>query len=361
MTVHIFLGPSLPLGEARQILDAEYHPPVRVGDVCDLLVDDPRPATIGIIDGLFEQTPTVWHKEILFAISQGVRVVGGGSMGAIRAAELCSFGMTGVGEVFELFRSGELEDDDEVAVAHAPVGDGSRPLSDAMVSIRDGLGAAVRQRVISPHAAAELAAGAKALFYPERSWPAVQEIGRQRSLPAVELKSLADFVREHAPDIKRRDAIALLTHVAQLPVGSPPGPPSFDFEPTFNWVKLVEIVRSQRSCGELGQRLGLAPADAHAFLRDSRPDLVRSALLDHLMRSEASRLGLIEPAAGQELDDAAIYATLLQRYRDRLTEYMLAQPEMGELTDAARAWQERRRATAEAVRQHMPQPGHRIE
>jgi hypothetical protein len=79
------------------------------------------------------------------------------------------------------------------------------------------------------------------------------------------------------------------------------------------------------------------------------------------MRSEASRLGLIEPAAGQELDDAAIYATLLQRYRDRLTEYMLAQPEMGELTDAARAWQERRRATAEAVRQHMPQPGHRIE
>ena len=48
-------------------------------------------------------------------------------MGALRAAELHVFGMVGVGRVFELFRDGLLEDDDEVAVAHGPADSGYQP------------------------------------------------------------------------------------------------------------------------------------------------------------------------------------------------------------------------------------------
>ena len=79
-----------------------------------------HPTIIGIIDGYFEVTPTVWHKEILWAMAQGIHVYGSASIGALRAAELCSFGMTGVGRIFVAYRDGILTDDDEVAVMHAP-------------------------------------------------------------------------------------------------------------------------------------------------------------------------------------------------------------------------------------------------
>ena len=44
-----------------------------------------RPRAIGIIDGYFQQVPSVWHKEILWAMAQGVHVFGSASMGALRA------------------------------------------------------------------------------------------------------------------------------------------------------------------------------------------------------------------------------------------------------------------------------------
>jgi len=71
MNVFVFLGPSLPLEEAREILNAEFLGPVKMGDVQTLI---PRnPSTICIIDGYFERVPSVWHKEILYALSCGIR------------------------------------------------------------------------------------------------------------------------------------------------------------------------------------------------------------------------------------------------------------------------------------------------
>ena len=70
---------------------------------------------IGIIDGGFEYTAPVWHKEILYALSAGTRVLGAASMGALRAAECHSFGMTGVGSIFKEYRDGTRIDDSDVA------------------------------------------------------------------------------------------------------------------------------------------------------------------------------------------------------------------------------------------------------
>ena len=41
-----------------------------------------------------------------------------------------------VGRIFEAFRDGELEDDDEVAVVHGPAGLGHIQISEAMVNMR---------------------------------------------------------------------------------------------------------------------------------------------------------------------------------------------------------------------------------
>ena len=100
MSVHVFLGPSLPIAEARQVLpQAVYHPPAAVGDVYRVAASGDC-SVLALIDGLFQSVPAVWHKEILFALELGLRVFGASSMGALRAAELDVFGMVGVGTVY---------------------------------------------------------------------------------------------------------------------------------------------------------------------------------------------------------------------------------------------------------------------
>ncbi|MEJ0097006.1 MAG: TfuA-like protein [Bauldia sp.] len=45
-------------------------------------------SVIGLVDGVFENVASVWHKEILYALSEGVQVFGAASMGALRAADV---------------------------------------------------------------------------------------------------------------------------------------------------------------------------------------------------------------------------------------------------------------------------------
>src|SRR5438034_1893547 len=147
MSIYVFTGPTLPPQHAQGILEAIYLPPVSQGDV-DRIART-KPQAIAIVDGYFHQVPAVWHKEILWALSQGIRVFGSASMGALRAAELESFGMEGVGWVFEEFRSGRLEDDDEVACLHSAVEVNGVLLtaSEPMVNIRRTLECAESQSV----------------------------------------------------------------------------------------------------------------------------------------------------------------------------------------------------------------------
>ena len=167
MSVYVFLGPTLPAAEARRELKAVYLPPVSQGDVYRAAARGAR--ALGIIDGYFDRVPAVWHKEILWAMAQGIPVYGSASMGALRAAELAAFGMEGVGKVFEAYRNGALEDDDEVAVVHGPAESGYRAVSEAMVNLRATLAAAADAGVIRARTQAALEAIAKGLFYPERS------------------------------------------------------------------------------------------------------------------------------------------------------------------------------------------------
>jgi AraC-like DNA-binding protein len=224
--VAVFLGPSLPRDQAAAVLDADYLPPVRQGDVYRL-VRDRRPAVIGIIDGYFHQAPSVWHKEILWALDQGVHVAGAASMGALRAAELHVFGMRGVGRIFEAFRDGVLDADDEVAVVHAPAELGFLPVSEALVDIRATVDAAIMAGVLRPADGLALIDRAKALFYADRSWDALLEpAGGQTG-------EFAEWLPGNRVAQKRLDALALLESLRDLP--AQPFRPSFRFEPTLVW------------------------------------------------------------------------------------------------------------------------------
>src|SRR5437763_215841 len=142
MRAVIFAGPTLPPKLRPADPAIEWRPPVKQGELYRAALT--RPAAIGVIDGYFEVVPTVWHKEILWAMAEGIHVYGAASIGALRAAELDSFGMKGIGRIYEDFRDGVLIDDDEVAVLHGPPELDYRPLTDAMVDIRATFAEAAR-------------------------------------------------------------------------------------------------------------------------------------------------------------------------------------------------------------------------
>jgi hypothetical protein len=208
VTIYIFTGPTLAPEEGCAALDAVYLPPVAQGDV--YRVGLKRPWAIGIIDGYFEHVPAVWHKEILWAMTQGIHVYGSASMGALRAAELAPFGMEGIGEIFAAYRDGRLEDDDEVAVVHGPAASGYRPMSEAMVNVRYTLAVAAMSGVISAMTRSLLEHITKAMYYPERSYPLVLRQAAEQGLPTADLEALRTWLPQGRVDQKREDALAML-------------------------------------------------------------------------------------------------------------------------------------------------------
>lgn len=209
MRAVIFVGPSLPPDARLNYgLDIEWRPPVRQGELYRAALD--RPGIIGVIDGYFEVTPTVWHKEILWAMAQGIHVFGAASIGALRAAELDVFGMKGIGRIYEDFRDGVLEDDDEVAVLHGPAELGYPPLTEAMVNIRATLAAAINASIVSAALATELTAFAKSLFYKERTYGAMLDSAAKARLHAAELARFDHWLPAGRIDQKRLDALATL-------------------------------------------------------------------------------------------------------------------------------------------------------
>ncbi|WP_437757058.1 TfuA-like protein [Sorangium sp. So ce1389] len=249
MTVHLFLGPTLAAAEAAAVLDAVILPPAAHGDVYRAAQ---RGATvIGIVDGYFEVMPAVWHKEILWAMREGVHVLGSASMGALRAVELAPFGMEGVGAVFEAYQRAELADDDEVAVAHAPAAYGYRPLSVAMVNIRATLAAAEERGVIRPATRVAMLRIAKQLFYPDRSYPRLLSEASATGLDAGELSALKDFLPEGQIDQKRADALAMLRVIeARLSAGLAPKQVRYHFEATIFWDSLRQDAAPLAEPGE---------------------------------------------------------------------------------------------------------------
>jgi hypothetical protein len=206
--VPVFVGPSL--GRHRPAcrgVDFDYRPPAAQGDVIAAAVDAPR--AIILIDGYFEHVPAVHHKEILWALDQGISVYGAASIGALRAAELSPFGMIGVGKIFKSFESGELECDDEVALVHGPAELNYEPLSEPLVNIRSTLLSALDAGVAEEEFADFLINRAKATFYPERSFGRLfGDLDRQADRVGAE--RLASWLPSGRLDQKRIDAMACL-------------------------------------------------------------------------------------------------------------------------------------------------------
>ncbi len=300
----VFVGPSLDPARAADLLpSAQLRPPVRLGDVCAAVLDGFD--VIVVIDGFFEQVPTVWHKEILWALSEGCAVYGASSMGALRAAELAPFGMCGVGTIFERFRDGTYNDDDEVTIVHADDDEfGYRPLSVAMASIREALEQAVLDGTCGFEDARTLVARSKARHYSERSWHLVLRDAEELGLAREAVGRLRARFAAPEADAKARDAAAVLCRVRDdLAAGTRPATVPFDFEPTYNFEKLLAIVRAERAEQAVVQRFGAPSVEVRARMGDAH-----LPLLQFLVQREAHRLGLRPAAAPARAETTAAEA-----------------------------------------------------
>ncbi|MEW9548358.1 TfuA-like protein [Nonomuraea sp. NPDC050783] len=209
---HVFLGPSLARDIASKLLpEAHLHPPVAHGDLLRLR---PRPGDhVVLIDGVFQQTAAVRHKEILDLLDRGVRVTGAASMGALRAAELAPFGMRGAGIVYRLYALGMLNADDEVALVHDGEHNDPRPRTVALVSVRI-LAHRLRVRGRLTHDQRKsLVEAARRLHFTTRTWTALLAHARQDGLPEPVIDRLRAIVRRPATtwDVKSQDAVRALT------------------------------------------------------------------------------------------------------------------------------------------------------
>ena len=209
----IFLGPSLTHEKARKILDAEYRPPAKKGDFLRFAAPVNDLTIVGLIDGYFLQDYPPSPIEVYQLIMRkNILVIGSASLGALRAVELEKFGMIGIGKIFQLYKKGIIDADDEVAVTFAEERQSLQ--SEAMIDIRFNLFIAQRRGVIDEITKRAIARIAKSVYFPYRSYAGILD-QTKKIYPQLEhnLESFRSYIRNNRLSLKERDAIRLIKYI----------------------------------------------------------------------------------------------------------------------------------------------------
>lgn len=208
----LFIGPSL-YGEAPDLAGISVRSPARQGDIARAVLDSA--AAIGLVDGYFDAVAAPWHKEILFALSRGVTMLGASSMGALRAAECAAFGMRPVGGIAHDYYSGALDDDAAVAISHGPEELGFPPLTEPLVNVRPTLDRLLSLELISEPEHLSIWQRACQLHFKDRSVEA---------MIAQERPDIRAAYRAHRVNRKAEDALLLISALKACPETFVPRP-----------------------------------------------------------------------------------------------------------------------------------------
>jgi hypothetical protein len=283
----LFAGPSLP-DAAELPADNEIRilPPVAGRDLLRLPLRTGD--VVGIVDGYFHQTHAVRHKEILAVLAGGVQVFGGASIGALRAAELDSFGMRGIGGIYADYRDGVLTADDEVALSHSTADSGYRPLSVPLVNIRATLAQAQRHGLLDAACRQMLIDELATLPYWRRTYRQLSEIAGRIGLPDTAVRALDWFCTECPVNRKRADALAVLDAVRTAPLE--PHTPRFDLSRT-TFLRTWEFRAATTPTADGESVSDLATLRVCQLFAADYPDVHRSTVLDRLAHDCTERCG----------------------------------------------------------------------
>ncbi len=206
----IFLGPTLSIEKAKEILDADYRPPAKKGDLLRLIPSNVK--VVGIIDGYFLQDYPPTPIEVYNLLrKEDVSVFGSSSLGALRAVELNKFGMVGIGKIYELFLKGVIDSDDEVAVTFTGY---SGYKSDALIDIRYNLFLAQRNKIIDIKTKKNILRVAKKTYFPYRTYNDIIDESK-KTFPSQNkhIENFREYLVKNKKSLKEKDAIKLLMHI----------------------------------------------------------------------------------------------------------------------------------------------------
>jgi hypothetical protein len=202
----LFAGPSLQGIDSQLLGGVVIHPPVKRGDIERLVAQNP-PSNLAIVDGVFHAHPAVGHAEILDALGAGWRIWGLSSMGAIRACEMDTLGVTGFGEVYRQFASDPDMSDDEVTLIHQAQ-EPFLTLSEPLIHIRTFLSAWASEQIITPAQEQHVLHYLKNMWYGNRTLSCLKEA--LLALPVAVEKIDSALVNFSAYRIKSLDLIDFL-------------------------------------------------------------------------------------------------------------------------------------------------------
>ena len=132
-------------------------------------------------------------------------------MGALRACELYPFGMIGVGNIFEDYKNGVIESDDDVAVALNP--ETLEQMSESWINMKYNFEKTVNEDIITPDECEELLQIAKETYYPKRSF---NYVIKKSSISDEKKEILLKYIKENKFDIKTEDAVKVVEYIKEL-------------------------------------------------------------------------------------------------------------------------------------------------
>lgn len=169
----VFGGPSLELVAPQTLSRLDVRPPICRGNL-ESLFQMPRPGTVLILDGVFGYQLAVTVTECRRLLEKGWLVVGASSMGALRAADLWSKGMLGIGEIYTMFRLGFLRSDADVAVVYG--GLQGEESTASVAHVRAVLGALEDEGLIDGVAGRSFLSLARNVHWTRRVWPGLIDV-----------------------------------------------------------------------------------------------------------------------------------------------------------------------------------------
>ncbi|MGI8879740.1 MAG: TfuA-like protein [Jatrophihabitans sp.] len=205
----LYVGPSLP-GADRSALHGpfEVRPPIRRGDLPAAVAAGV--GLVGIVDGEFYQRLAVSPKEILAALQAGCQVIGGASMGALRAAELWPHGMSGAGQIYAWFRGGQVTRDDDVAVSYSHDEDDYRLLTVPWVNVKWLMQVAGAEGWLGTPERRRVGQAARAIHWEVRTW---SQVCRRARLTEAQTRTVLRQAADPNHDRKRLDALGTVEAV----------------------------------------------------------------------------------------------------------------------------------------------------
>lgn len=114
----VFGGPSLSLIKIKEHNHFEYKPPIKRGDLLNIIDTHRGKPIVLITDGIFGDSLSITPNECIEYINNGGLLFGCSSIGALRAADCYSRGMVGVGDIFMGYHLGYYHSESDVAVLY---------------------------------------------------------------------------------------------------------------------------------------------------------------------------------------------------------------------------------------------------